>query len=64
MGQYFVILNDQHGGALAMTGDDEGYQLALFDSYEEAYAAGENNLMGKACGFEIHQREVCHVYVE
>lgn len=55
MGKYFVILHDQHGGAVAMTGDDDGFQLALFPTREEAEAAGEGNIMGRACGFDVHE---------
>lgn len=52
--RFFVILHDQHGGALAMTNDFYGAQMALFDTYEEADKAGSNNMMGEAWRYEIH----------
>lgn len=53
--KYFVILHDQHGGAVAMTCDDDGFQLSLFETREEAEKAGQDNIMGRACGFDVHE---------
>ena len=55
MAKYFVILHDQQGGAVAMTCDEYGFQLSLFETYEEADDAGSSNIMGKACGYDVHE---------
>lgn len=55
--RFFVIIHDQHGGACPMTCDDYGNELSLFDTREEAEAAGDRNLMARACGYEIHRLE-------
>ncbi len=52
---YFVMLNTQSGG---MTPLVEGYDdgLATFDTLDEAKAAGNDNLLGEAFGFEVFRR--------
>lgn len=50
---YFVMIYDQHGGALVMS-DNEDFYPTFFATWKEANAAGAGNLLAKACGYEVH----------
>ncbi len=51
---YFVILNHQRIGIYLPMVDDNG-QLAMFTTDKEAIEAGNNNPLGRACGFEVFE---------
>lgn len=51
---YFVMIHDQHGSAMIMTdGDKDDYVPAFFAKRDDAAHAGDENMLARACGFEI-----------
>lgn len=51
---HFVVIFDQHGGAIVMSEDEDRLSISLFDTIQEAEEAGNDNALARACGFEIH----------
>lgn len=54
--EYFVVLNTQHAGKYTVMTDEDGVCMAIFPSYEAAIDAADNNILARACGFEIFMR--------
>jgi hypothetical protein len=50
---YFVMIYNQHGSAMIMHEDDEGFSPAFYADEEDAVNAAEQNAMAQACGFEV-----------
>ena len=50
---FFVILHHPSGGILPMI--DEYDELALYETFDEAADAAENNILGQNIGYEIFE---------
>lgn len=53
MGDYFVMVYSTNGDFLPMLTEDDDFDVAKFETFEEAKEAAENCPLGAACGFEI-----------
>lgn len=53
-GDYFVMLNCQRVGITPMV--NEHWEVAMFESFEEAKEAAKDTLLGEAFGFEVFCR--------
>ena len=52
MDNYFVMLNSQSGKSIMPLIDEDEY-VCLYDTFDEAKTAAENNIMGENFGYEI-----------
>lgn len=55
---YFVMIYDQHGGAIPMvdSSQDEHFPpVKFFATADEADEAAKQNMLAQACGWDIHQ---------
>lgn len=50
MGDFFVMLNTQDGSYTPMMGE---YDIAKYQSKDDARTVAQNNMLGKAFGFSI-----------
>jgi hypothetical protein len=54
--QYFVMLDNQDGKLIQPLLDEDGMDVALFDTEHDAREAAQANAVGSHFGYEIFER--------